>query len=359
MKNTLLFKVALAFSLFIFHFSLAFGQLSGTYTINPSGSGSTNFTSFTNAVNALAKSGISGPVVFNVADGTYMEQLTIHAIKGSSSTNTVTFQSASRDSSKVILTDTSGNNLYSFTIPTLTLDSVGFITFKEITIQQTGALAIAKTLILLNSPKGCSFLNNRIIGQNSANGILINYGDSGNTYKNNLFKCGSYVFVDNWDSIVNYETDLVIENNIIDSFDTYGGYGLLIFNVQNLKISKNTFNSGAYGINIENCIKKINITKNKILCWESGIQTSNCKGTANAPGLICNNTVSHHNVGNYGSGILMSGDSNLLVAYNTVDLWSGGSAIAISNGYTFSYSSYDYFFPYGYQGGGPKQDFEQ
>ena len=69
----------------------AMAQLSGTYTVNPSGSGSSNYTSFTALATALnASAGISGPVVVNVAAGTYTEKFQLNAITGASSTNTIT-----------------------------------------------------------------------------------------------------------------------------------------------------------------------------------------------------------------------------------------------------------------------------
>jgi hypothetical protein len=69
--------------------------MSGTYTINPLGSGSTNFTSFTTAIAALNCAGVSGAVTFNVSNGTYAEQLFLAPIMGASATNTIKFQSLS------------------------------------------------------------------------------------------------------------------------------------------------------------------------------------------------------------------------------------------------------------------------
>src|SRR5437762_3550525 len=98
LKNLLSYLFSAFFLLFYFTSS---AQLSGNYTINPSGSGSTNFKSFSNAVDTLKKYGVSGPVTYLVADGTYTEKISIPAITGASATNRITFQSASGDSSKV------------------------------------------------------------------------------------------------------------------------------------------------------------------------------------------------------------------------------------------------------------------
>jgi hypothetical protein len=65
-------------------------QLSGNYTIDPNGSGPTNFTTFAAASAALA-AGVSGPVVFNVASTTFQESVAFNPVTGTSATNTVTF----------------------------------------------------------------------------------------------------------------------------------------------------------------------------------------------------------------------------------------------------------------------------
>jgi hypothetical protein len=74
----------------------ALAQLSGTYTIDPSGSGSTNYTTFESAISALNSNGVSGPVTFRIASGTYVPttSYTFGAVTGMSSTNTVTFKPA-------------------------------------------------------------------------------------------------------------------------------------------------------------------------------------------------------------------------------------------------------------------------
>ncbi len=73
--------------------SLAVAQLSGTYTIDPSGTGPLNFVDFSSATAALAVQGVNGPVVLEVAPGIYGEQWKITPIPGATAVNTVTFKS--------------------------------------------------------------------------------------------------------------------------------------------------------------------------------------------------------------------------------------------------------------------------
>ena len=76
--------------------------LSGTYTIATSGT--PDYFSFTSAINDLKSGGLCGSVVFNVSDGVYNENPQLNQpITNASSTNTITFKSASGDSSKCIV----------------------------------------------------------------------------------------------------------------------------------------------------------------------------------------------------------------------------------------------------------------
>src|SRR5271165_5326417 len=68
--------------------------LSGTYTIDASGSG--NYTTFKAAIADLTNYGVSGPVVFNVTATTYAEAASVGVITGASATNTITFMGKGR-----------------------------------------------------------------------------------------------------------------------------------------------------------------------------------------------------------------------------------------------------------------------
>jgi len=71
----------------------SFAQLSGSYTIDPNGTGTNNYTSFSAATSALSTSGVNGAVTFYVKQGTYTEQVSLGAYTGASSTNTISFES--------------------------------------------------------------------------------------------------------------------------------------------------------------------------------------------------------------------------------------------------------------------------
>ena len=71
-------------------------QLYGAYTIG-SGSGY-DFQTFNEAIQSLNSCGVSGPVTFNVAPGTYPEVMTFTPIPGASATNTITFKGVGESS---------------------------------------------------------------------------------------------------------------------------------------------------------------------------------------------------------------------------------------------------------------------
>lgn len=79
-------------------------SLNGNYTINqnlPAGNG--NYQSFSSLAADLNAFGVSGPVVVNVAPGTYQGSLYLKSIQGTSSTNTIIIDG--QDSSLAILED--------------------------------------------------------------------------------------------------------------------------------------------------------------------------------------------------------------------------------------------------------------
>lgn len=134
------------------------GQMSGTYTINASLSAScTNYQDFGSAVSDMVygtrsddndyrhDGGISGPVVFEVATDTYLEQISIAEIPGASTTNTVTFRSATLSNADVMLTVASQN---SSTPPNYVLQLAGadHIRFEHITLRRTGTFNYARVV---------------------------------------------------------------------------------------------------------------------------------------------------------------------------------------------------------------------
>jgi len=95
-------------------------QLSGNYTI---GGTTPDYPTIAAAVNDLQTLGVTGPVTFKLRNGTYFEQINLTGWTGMSSTNPVTFESESGDSSLVNWEYWGANN---YSVP-LFMDGVYFV----------------------------------------------------------------------------------------------------------------------------------------------------------------------------------------------------------------------------------------
>jgi len=99
----------------------SFPYLNGTYTIGSGG----NFPTISAAVTAAVDQWITGPVIFNIKPGIYIEEITVPSINGVSSVNTITFRSQTGDPNDVTI-----NGISSVFI----LNGARYITFQNLKI---------------------------------------------------------------------------------------------------------------------------------------------------------------------------------------------------------------------------------
>lgn len=159
--------------------------LRGAYTIDPNGSGSRNYPTFSAAVAALAV-GVSGPVEFTVAPGVYKETVVLGPVATASSTKTITFKGAGPIPPTL---DASGaqNAL------TLNLRTAWF-RFKDLRI-----VGWTRYGVFLTGTMSGSGANNNIFtrveidgptsGSHTVRALFIDNADS-NTFLNCAFRCG-------------------------------------------------------------------------------------------------------------------------------------------------------------------------
>jgi gliding motility-associated-like protein len=247
----------------------------GTYTINntqpttwPGGGVGSNFNTFVEAV-AVMDCGIAGPVTFNVAAGTYTEQVRMHAITGTSATSRVTFQSATGVPSSVTLTYNADGVLNYV----LQLDSASFITYKNITITATNTTN-GRGIDFANTASNDSIVNCTInvpASTSTATAIAGIHGAGlsgtdlvikGNTVTGGM--AGIY--------LAGSSTTIPVRRTIIDSNTVNGSYYYNIYtsNAQFTGITKNTVavamprNTTAYGIYLTNNDSAYQVNANKV-----------------------------------------------------------------------------------------------
>ncbi|GAP69549.1 right handed beta helix region, partial [Bacteroidales bacterium 6E] len=169
--------------------------MSGVYTINASGIGERNFTTIQGAVDAMVLNGLGGSVVFEIAAGTYAEQVLIPDISGGSDVNTVTFESATGLASDVVIQYSATSTADNYVIR---LSNASDMIFRNLTIQALGT-AFSRTLHSTNRldnllVEGCEFLSTASGNTSNDRGNVVLYPSSSGQvrFTGNSFQGGSF-----------------------------------------------------------------------------------------------------------------------------------------------------------------------
>ena len=268
-----------------------FLTLSGFYTIGPS-STINDYNSIEDAVDDLYLSGIDGPVIFQLKDGIYNEQINLDGvITGSSTTNTVTFRSFSYIASNVEITHSASNSTDNFV---LRIKEAEHVNIKYLTLT-AGGTDFAKVVSLENTTGNLEFINNTFNGYEILSGPIstdrniIVFNGSGNLnntiFENNNINNGEngiYLVL----SAPNTTNLQFIGNTITSRYN-----GILVSHVDAPKLISNTiFSKSSSCIYISQCSDDITIQKN-YLSGFSGIYLSASSGTVSLPGNISNNFI--------------------------------------------------------------------
>ncbi|MDB5284769.1 MAG: hypothetical protein JWO06_3844 [Bacteroidota bacterium] len=258
-------------------FSADCPSLAGQYSIGKEGA---DFSTIGDAVSALRCGGVSGPVTFLLEGGTYNERVAISSIQGSSSFNTVTFESKSGVNTEVIISYTTAD-------ATLLLNGVSYVSFENLTVDHKAATYGNAARIDGKSSnlhfKGVVFDGVEVArtGSNSAtvyfsstapktsmafddceiNNGSVGIAKGGYTPESPDSKTSisGTLFFNQYESglaLVNEDAP-VISNNVVSSLSTYKGFkAISLDNVtNNVVISNNIVNAanGSYGLAMNNC----------------------------------------------------------------------------------------------------------
>ncbi|MBT4338419.1 MAG: hypothetical protein HOD63_07510, partial [Bacteroidetes bacterium] len=295
-------------------------DMKGTYTI---GHSARDYNSFTEAVDDLITSSICGSVVFIVDTGFYDEQISIPPIIGTSATNTITFTTTVKDSTKTII---HYNSLSSYDNYILQLVGADYIRFEYFNFQCSNVVSDMRCIYITNGSHHNIFRNNKIGFQNSntlnISGIystsqLNNYNKIVNNYVEN---CRNGIILNGADK------GNLIKDNVITGFSSSGIY---VNNQDSIIVDANIISGhGNYGINFNSCINGSKLINNKIILYSGsssilGIYARYNSGTASERILIANNFISSFS-GNSISGMYVLNNNYINIFHNSINLLSSG-----------------------------------
>lgn len=311
------------------------GGLSGNYTIDPAGSGSTNFTTIQSAIDKLTCGGVYGPVTFNIAAGTYTGQLLIPAIVGTSATNTILFKSATNNPASVTITSSTSTSITNYTINPVGLK---YTTFRYITFQNANAtysriIALNKnTLSNINCSdiefRNCVFNGSTVASTADQYAIIYaptNESPANLKFVSNAFNNGSIAITVSGPNVVNQNTiGLVADSNTFTN-QYYAAFYLT--NRFSNFIRKNQINlssayTASYGLYLSGVGQQSEISGNNIQnpAGTYGIYI-NMEAYYAIPGnlTIANNTINLLSTAASSYGISINNSSQIYMFNNTIN----------------------------------------
>jgi parallel beta-helix repeat protein len=299
--------------------------LSGSYSVGAA----QTFTTFRAAANALMTRGVSGPVTFNVINGTYNDHFVLYNVPGSNESNTITFQSSTNVTSGVTLVFNAAAPESNYVVQLVNAD---YVKFHKMTLRSNNNTGAAYSIVfyLRGGVDNFTLDSCNVFGYSAANSSLnyaLVYADgirggaatfSGNTFNNG----GTAIY---WDGYANGvpTSGTVISGNTFLS-PAYSAVYLRYHDRPQLTGNTVT-GSGNRGFEIQYCHNDLVIAKNKITGVANYgliLQYSN-GGTGFPPqGLVANNFIQ---VGGNSYGIHLYQCTNEFVYNNSVNVTGGSS----------------------------------
>lgn len=318
------------------------GAYNGVYSIGGSGA---DFQSIQEALSAVEICGVSGPVTFNIANGTYYGQYVLNPVTGASASNTITFQSQTGNPADVILEyDSASVASENYVIH---LDGADYFEFKDITVD-AGSDQYALAFHLEN---GADYnrIENCVINATAYSSTstytfyaapIYNDGlNSHNIFINNELTGGSNGIV--FENAAN--SNQVINNTITGYYHS----GIYSESQDSLIIQDNYVENGptagtAYGLRIEESTNFGLIEGNTVYVHSSGsssnygIVLEDIAATATDSFIVANNFVRQSDgTGSSTVGIEVDQCEYVKVVFNTIKVEGGSS----TNGALYLYES--------------------
>lgn len=324
-------------------------SLSGTVTI---GGTTPTYATINDAVNALVTNGVCGPVILNMRDGTYNEQVSVPAIPGASAINTITFQSQSNDSTKVHISYPANSSNYTNNF-TWQFKGCRFVTLKQVTINRFGSSSdyYGRQIQIDNSAskntiRGCIIRGNANYPYNMG---IYDYSyyqtDTANTFLYNKISQNYYGYY--FYGYTGTSTYVGGQNITGNTFDSIGYYAMMLYYCDHPKIIGNTIkniSTSGYGIYMYYCPNTssdyaMQIRGNKIIMSNGGYGISDqyayYAGYSSNKMLIANNMIIMTN-GGYGYYGYYS--QNRQFYFNSFSTTGGSNSCMYTYWYTSPYS---------------------
>jgi hypothetical protein len=287
---------------------LEVGQpLAGFYTINsafPTDLASLNFQSIGAAVSLLNCVGVSGPVVFNVVQGSgpYNEQIALNNISGASDVNTITFNG----NGETMSFTTTAALRYLFL-----LDGAKHITINDFVFEGTTLATNFFPVLLTNQADSNTISNNEFLMSTTVTGLtvggvlisgsLTTWTTTGNNGSYNKIFGNSFVGGYFGVRINGAAATPGIENQVYDNdFSDYFHTGVGFEQATKALVDNNRFTPRATAstanraIDISNCNNGFTVSNNKASSFgQYFIRINICVGTATDRGLIANNVAAN------------------------------------------------------------------
>jgi hypothetical protein len=297
--------------------------IAGTFTV---GGPSPDYPSIAAAVTDLVQNGVCGPVVFNIRNGNYNANIDLQSIPGSSSTNTVIFQSESGNRADVNISFAANATTNNFLVR---FGGASFITLRNLTLTATSTsfgrvleFSGSSTDILVES---CD-LNSPVVATTAANSYVIN-SPSGTlnhrvTIRNSNIRGGSMSAYIWGASTTSYLEDFTVQNCDLRDFYYMGFYGYYMdrLNFQDNIVTTTSTYSTLYPVYLY-YMRQLSLERNTVLTTTVGTRYGILSGYTQ-PGVmnrVVNNFVTLINTATstvYGFYTPYSND--LFVGHNTV-----------------------------------------
>lgn len=309
------------------------GGLTGLYTVGGPGA---DFPDLDSVAYRLNSCGVSGPVTFHLASGTYNEQMYLDGVSGVSATNTITFEPDPANTTPVVVefdATSSANYVFGF-------HDMSYVTVRGITLNALGS-TYARVIDLTGEGSNIVIENNILNGKPAANSsshnvtVITTTSGGGNNYNNcrianNEINGGSFGVYLNGNGVSSQETGNVVDSNTVTDYSWSG----ISINAQsgalvrgNIVRSQNAYTTG-YGIYSEDNTG-LQVIGNQVVAYGTGdaygLYVSGDEGTSTAPNMFINNMVSALSATDEAYGMYLY-NSSYIRAYNNSFFIDGGSA---------------------------------